>query len=79
MEISNENRKIIKHLISILWWYLLGFVEIQILMIHTLPLNKDFAFFFGWFVDISVILLIIANLIDINEAIKCKSKKFYEN
>lgn len=68
-----------KHLISILWGYLLGVVAIEILTIHILPLNEDFAYFFGWFVDISVLFLIIAHLIDINEVIRSKSIKLDEN
>lgn len=42
MRISKENRKIVKHFASILWWYLFGLGTLAMIIVYYFPLSRDF-------------------------------------
>jgi len=77
-----NNRKIdthlIKHIASMVFWYVLGFITLVLITEGILPINRDFGNCMGILVDIMIFLIILADLMEINKPSKRKKGRRYK-
>ncbi|MFW9973074.1 MAG: hypothetical protein ACFFDF_23025 [Candidatus Odinarchaeota archaeon] len=66
---SPENR-LMRLILSMLCWYVFGFLVLWFLTYYVLPLRPSFAHFWGYFIDIIIFIVLLTDLLEINSLTK---------
>ncbi len=77
MNIRKIDTHVVKHIASMAFWYVIGFITLVLITEGILPMNRDFGNCMGILVDIMIFLIILADLMDINKPTKREKTRKY--